>query len=295
MESSGIQKKQKLYLQNKNDVFVNDFEARVRVYFRLKQGVTNYRIHYLICAAPTLNQDDANLAEDGLPRTAPAGLWRIKLKNMLNRDICISANVQTDQSALPDGITGLRSYFDDEDYEQFDETTGRPLDTYPYPSHERSIRRRAASESTDAGNDNEQAIVKRHGTLNALAVDRDFTIVTGGYRAADGAPADYSATGGADVVKQQTGFLTEPTLALVADEGAAHPGILSAGARDGSTVAMRGTSVAAPQITRKIVDLLMEGGTDLDPKAWIKKQAADDGLIWHLARMTDVSAAILRK
>jgi hypothetical protein len=42
----------------------------------------------------------------------------------------------------------------------------------------------------------------------------------------------------------------------VADDSVALHGLLAAGTRTGSVVAMRGTSVAAPQITRRISELM---------------------------------------
>lgn len=266
--------------QQSSGLIINEIDKKVRIYCTLVSrtewkgttAIEKTRIHYLICVSPTLVQIDPSLA-------APAGLWRIGLGTKRAK-MTVFTNVQTDQSALPDGITGLRSHFEDSEYVLFDETTGRLSDTYPYPVTEESIRQRQRSGVAYPGNDKEASAVKRHGTLNALAINRDYSIVAGGYRATDGAPADYSASGGTGVIQRIGHFMGAPTLALVTDDGAAHPGILSAGARDGSTVSLRGTSFAAPQIVRKISEcLIVDRKMNFNPKAWIKEQAQEGGMI----------------
>jgi hypothetical protein len=49
-----------------------------------------------------------------------------------------------------------------------------------------------------------------------------------------------------------------PDAAAVADDSAVLHGVLAAGTRTGSVVAMRGTSVAAPQVTRLISQLMTD-------------------------------------
>jgi len=46
----------------------------------------------------------------------------------------------------------------------------------------------------------------------------------------------------------------------VSDDSPSHHGLLAAGSRSGSCLALYGTSVAAPQITRWIADDLLAGG-----------------------------------
>lgn len=247
-----------------DNVFRKKIEDIARVYCKLvkvkiaPEGARQeYRIHYFICSAPTLVQHPHSA-------TAPAGLWNIELENMTGKELSVFANVQTDQSVMPDGVTGLRSYFDDVRYRRFDETTGRRTDTYPYPGNEEPIREREGS--------------ARHGTLNALSINKDYSILTAGYRATDGAPAHYSGTGRSPSLKDdESPFPDAPTLALVTDDGPAHPGVLSAGSRDGSAVAMQGTSTAAPQITREIAERIAGGETNFNPTTWIEEQAKPGG------------------
>ena len=70
------------------------------------------------------------------------------------------------------------------------------------------------------------------------------TVVIAGYRGSDKAMANYSSSGG------------EISAAGVSEDSVTCHGILAAGSRSGSTVAMNGTSVAAPQLTRRLAEHL---------------------------------------
>jgi len=234
--------------------------ADVFPHFDEKKRKHTYRIRYTLCTAPTLLQDQEN------PELAPAGLWQIRLRQTLGTPIKVTCQVQADQSILPSGATGRRAYFDMEGYDRHDETTGRAIDTFSYTYDE------ANPIDLDPTHG-----VRRHGTLNSAGIYSEFTVVTGGHRATDGKPADYASTGRAeykiengekkiDGVKHHKG-LAAPTLSLVTDDGAAYPGILSSGARDGSTVAMQGTSFAASQFTRLFSNQLLDY-PNLNPKAF---------------------------
>src|SRR5271166_5506697 len=51
-----------------------------------------------------------------------------------------------------------------------------------------------------------------------------------------------------------------PDAIVPTDDSRVHSGLLAAGSRSGSVVAMNGTSVAAPQIARAVADDLAAGG-----------------------------------
>jgi hypothetical protein len=76
------------------------------------------------------------------------------------------------------------------------------------------------------------------------------TITVAGYRRSDGEMAPYSSCG---PVPHQA---KNPALAAPCEEGIAHTGILGAGPRSGAAVSLRGTSFAAPQVGRRIGDLV---------------------------------------
>ena len=61
-----------------------------------------------------------------------------------------------------------------------------------------------------------------------------------------------------------------PDAMAVSEDSRVHRGVLAAGSRSGSVVAMSGTSVAAPQIARIIADDL--AGAGLGDHAWVQSQ-----------------------
>ncbi len=92
--------------------------------------------------------------------------------------------------------------------------------------------------------------------MNALATGQ-HTIVVGGYRASDRMQSKYTGAGPVGTpptVPPRTG----PDVSAVADESVVLHGILAAGTRSGSVVAMDGTSVAAPQVTRLISEWMVQ-------------------------------------
>lgn len=240
---------------------IREIERSVRVYCFAAEGgsgsQSHHRVGYIICTAPT------RLHRSGAP-WAPAGEWLITVSHDQAESFNVFLNVQTDQSALPDRATGLRSYFEQSSYVRFHQTSGRWVDSYDYPNG----RRRRLDGS---------AKVKRHGSMNAIGIHRNYGVVVAGYRASDGASAPYSATGLGYKMGEGMGA---PTLSMVSDDGFAHLGTLSAGARDGSAVAMQGTSFACAQIAKELAQVLSSGTAN--PKAWIRAQEKSSGGLIHV-------------
>lgn len=251
----------------------------VRVYCEQKihkqsNGKETAMVQYVICAAPTLLHE-AN------PPVAPAGEWLIKVQNRGAANLLVTFNVQTDLSEQPESKTSMLSYFDNEHYQRHHHDTGRLLDSYNYPEKYNCKppwkRKRIDYDNFidgDGGRPN-PGPVKRHGSLNALARFasektgpegnyKPGAIVVGGYRLTDGRPADYSSTGVGKRPDLKTDrlkkFLAAPIAAFPVDDGYAHTGRLGAGARDGSIVAMQGTSFAASQMTAYAARLLLKDG-----------------------------------
>jgi hypothetical protein len=102
--------------------------------------------------------------------------------------------------------------------------------------------------------------VKRAGLINAIATG-ERAVVIGGFLRKDYRPARYSA--GGPITPKQGGTLDpnlrKPDALAVSEDSKVHAGVLAAGSRSGSVVALNGTSVAAPQITRWIADELANG------------------------------------
>lgn len=199
------------------------------------------RAHFVICVAPTLSFDDKR-AE------APAGLWKIGLTYPHpevegNKEIVfeVTFTVQSDQSYHPHTLIGRQSYLDHDDYQVHDEK-GHLLDSYGPEEDSRHL-----DPNMEPWNVN--GPVQRKGTHNALATF-DEVIVVGGYRISDGKPAIYSST--FDGNSKRIGGRETPSALFPTDDGTAHFGLLASGAKEGSVVALRGTSMASALATRAI-------------------------------------------
>ncbi len=182
------------------------------------------------------------------PTLGLAGLWRIRLRNRSSAPMLVVVSTQTDQTEKPNSVTNQRSYFDHQDYERFDET-GRERDSYSYPMDQVS-----APVPLDSSN-----LIRRHGTLNAIGKER-WTLLTAGHRFSDGRMEAYSSTGVKFASRgrgEGTTVPGEPTASMPCRDGTGHFGRIAAGGRDGSAVALQGTSVAAAMMTRRFVDHLM--------------------------------------
>lgn len=200
------------------------------------------RAHFVICVAPTICFD-ADMPE------APAGLWEIALEYPRTDDARsasivqeVTFTVQSDQSGLLHAVIGRQSYFDHSNYETHSED-GRTLDSFG-PGDNRF----------DSGPNlepwNRNGPVQRKGTQNALAT-WDKVIVVGGYRITDGTPAPYSSTFDGNSRREQGREV--PSVLYPSDDGPGHFGMRAAGSRDGSVVALRGTSMASAIAARDIV------------------------------------------
>lgn len=96
------------------------------------------------------------------------------------------------------------------------------------------------------------------GTLNSLATGR-HTIVVGGFRLSDGAPADYSATG----LGSGAAFVYG-----ACEESDDLPSILGAAVRTGDCMRMNGTSVASPVVARRLLNHVAGLGSPVPPNGW---------------------------
>ena len=168
---------------------------------------------------------------------APHGLWKITVENVKNQPIAvIDAYIERDDVAVGTRRGARQSHFDDPLYRVHDTE-----DLNPAP----------------AG-----AYVFREGIFNGIGNGRRILSV-GGVRESDLVEAEYSPTG----------LYTRP-----ARPGTQHPvhyfatseesrtlhGVRAAGTRSGGTVRLSGTSDAAPQIARDLLN-----GTVPTPPPWV--------------------------
>lgn len=177
---------------------------------------------------------------DGALTLAPAGVWTIRVRNAGKKPIP-DIDAWIERSDVAPGYPKHRrqSYFDDPRYRRF-RNGARPFEGDPQPPV-------AGAPS-----------VTRDGTLNAIATGR-LTTVVAGFRRSDWTAAGYSASGPLIAPKRGAPFPDGPDVMAPSDDSPSHHGLLAAGTRSGSCVAMRGTSVSAPQITRWIAGDLMAG------------------------------------
>jgi hypothetical protein len=167
---------------------------------------------------------------------APAGIWKIELTNTaLPAGEVVDARIQRDDSLYGHPRRGRQSYFYNDCYAVYDHA-GRPRE-----------------------DDDPTCLVRRMGTLNAIATGRD-AVVVGGFLRREKVQARYT---GAGPITPQLGVLPAhrdgPDAMTVSDDSIVHYGVLAAGSRSGSVVAMNGTSAAAPQLARWIADQRANG------------------------------------
>lgn len=160
--------------------------------------------------------------------SAPAGVWQVDLSHEGTADLGeIHAWIERDDTLRGQPARGRQSYFLDEHYERWGRRPGQPQD-------------------------DESAYVKRRGSFNTIATGGE-AIVVGAYMEQDGRVAPYSGGG------PTRGAAPRGTTLLASGEDSiTQHGLLAAATRGVGRVRMNGTSVAAPQVTRAIVQLLSD-------------------------------------
>ncbi len=197
----------------------------------------------LLSIAPTEQPDAPH-------RVAPAGAWRIHVRNAGDLPFDLSMMVQSEQSLLDRTTTSRRAYFEADGYRRIDDVHGGAVDSFSIDRRSGAVMANDYRENygTSPGTDTK---LRRHGTVISTAATSKLTTCIAGYRVSDGAPAPYSSTGVGRKVKFGRGA---PTAALPSDDGAAHSGVLTAGASDGSAATAQGTSFASALATRHIIE-----------------------------------------
>lgn len=189
---------------------------------------------FLITLKPTEPAEDSETGALDLV-VAPAGIWTIILENVslecedVAPEDVVHAWIQRDDTRYGHLPFGRQSFFDHADHVAF------------------------GDDGTVPDEDNEAGVIRRSGTLNAIATER-HTIVVGGLRRSDMLAVDYSGEGPTSAAHR-----CGPDALAASDDSIVHSGVLAAGTRSGSVVALAGTSVAAPLITRMVADLMSQG------------------------------------
>jgi hypothetical protein len=195
------------------------------------------------------SSDDTMWRLEVKPTVATAGLlaehgdWTIKVTGVPEHAAVHAYVARTDPNM--NMITGAkRSFFVDGEWEQT----------------------RSASASctlVDGEFDKSGSLIHRHGTLNGTATAEDSSVhVAGGYVVLDGRKSPYSSAGPArrgPLPYRRVG----PDYVMPCDESYALQGILAGGTRSGSVFRLIGTSAAAPQLARWVVDASLPIPTDV--------------------------------
>jgi hypothetical protein len=193
---------------------------------------------FLVTINPTAPEENPTSALP-TPAAAPQGVWTIELQNLgLDPSQEVHAWIQRDDASFGRSSYGRQSYFEDEHYVRYGADGN-------VPEH-----------------DDEASQVKRAGTLNGITGASEVILV-GGFRRQDRRPADFSGEGWSRAPEisddDAVASKLQPDASTPSDDSLVHRGILAAGTRSGSVVALSGTSVAAPQVTRIVADRLAKG------------------------------------
>jgi hypothetical protein len=191
-----------------------------------------------------------------VPQLAPAGRWQVDLTytgGLAAADL-IHAWVRRDDHVYGFPLRGRQSYLDDPLYERFG-YTGR----FDHAGRDEEF-------------DNAASLARRESTINSMATGRS-AIVLGGYLGKEMRLAKYSAAGRKPPPMQPPDLPPRwPDAVAVSEDSQVHTGVLAAGSHSGSVIAMGGTSVAAPQVARRVADDLAGGGNGDRP--WVQGLAA---------------------
>ncbi|MBO9449907.1 S8 family serine peptidase [Tropicibacter sp. R16_0] len=177
-----------------------------------------FRGRFLVLVAPTDNPKDAR-------PLAPSGIWNLRfVKGSAVETLALNVWVQRDETLPNFPVYGRQSYLSDRHYDRFTEPGGSLQDID------------LSAQATP---------VRRAGMINGIACG-NLPSVIAGYVRSDRNMAKYSA-GGPTLNSLR---LNGPDASAVSDDSVVLSGVLSAGSSSGSRVAMNGTSVATPRVTR---------------------------------------------
>lgn len=181
-----------------------------------------------------------------------SGRWTIRVHNPGTQPMAVAAWIARDDAPLNWPRKGRQTRFADPHYRRWsvfgdDEATAT----------------RAIGRLRDDDPPGTPAVTRRRNTINAIATGK-ASFVVGGARGDTARPAPYSALGaGPPRAPAHVGKRPGREIDYLAwsDTSRARTGVLAAGARSGARVALGGTSVAAPQVARKLLEDLLADRT----------------------------------
>ncbi|MGL4319541.1 MAG: S8 family serine peptidase [Paracoccaceae bacterium] len=192
----------------------------------------------MVTVAPTIRFDNRP--------TANSGNWRIALTNNGTKSVSVRLKVQRDDTPGGYRRTGRQSWLDHPDAYAYEDATR----AYTLPSPAGPITRRG-TEVSYAGFDHQSVYFVGAARPDPMAPD----------------PATFKEKLRPAIYAAQ-GALPKPataTLSALGDEGSVLRGLRAAGNLTGSTARLSGSSMAAPQITRRLLELAMAGALTAQP------------------------------
>ncbi|MDA7425642.1 S8/S53 family peptidase [Thalassococcus lentus] len=235
------------------DLKVGDDRVGMVFVQRHERGA-KYRFQYVFIVNPT--QFPGDIPQNENIALAPAGAWRIRLKNKRDDPIQITGDIEVDQALRSDNLTVRRAYFADPKFTDLTDATGRPFD-------HGDIRQSDFDRLTEQ--------VKQAGNQNSLANSNHVTVISG-HRRSDGQPVPYSAVMKG---KDQCDTVRMIDYSFPCEDAPAHFGTMAAGIGSCSTSLRGGTSFAAALATRHLVENRM-GRTMMPINTEAKYKKNDD-------------------
>jgi hypothetical protein len=180
----------------------------------------------LLAVAPTFSFDDQTA-------TAPSGVWQITLTNTGKKAVTVDAYVERDDVVIGTRGGARQSHFEDRWYD----TSGNPDAFVDHPDN--------------------PSLIRRSGSFNSIATGAK-TVSVGGVRVAGPMWAKYSPRKpDPDASRpERPGVVKMPATQAYSDENPVLLGLKAAGTRSGGIARLVGTSDAAPQITRKVLNAM---------------------------------------
>jgi hypothetical protein len=168
---------------------------------------------------------------------APSGRWRITVSCRSEQRFVLNMYIQRDDTPSGFRRNGRQSYFDHPSAYEFNQETGNydALGGDCPITHKGTLSAIGNGSTTilvGAAEDSEPSIIVNPAISN---LERRSQVKSSSYTSSGPTPTREG-----------------PDLSAIADDGRSFPGVLAAGSVSGSVVAMRGTSVAAPQVARHL-------------------------------------------
>lgn len=220
-----------------NEAWVQDHQVLATI-FREPDGKDGQAV-YVIATRPTSMPGSA-------ARPAPAGGWEVEVK--VDCEALVTMQVQRDDTPFSYRPNGRQSYLDHPEAHDWD----AELRNYSEPSLSGPVTRKFSHISFASP---ETPGVYDEGILWAGGVYRHH------YKQDCPPIARYSAAG-SDNIGGMTAI--RPTVSFPTETSHGLPGMLGLGTRTGSVAALGGTSVAAPQLARQLLNVLVDSGPFAD-------------------------------